>query len=1133
MKSLSRVILINWYLFEQEQWDIRGHVALLGKNGSGKSSFLDALQLVLLGGNKQDWNPNAKASESSGDRNIRGYALGLVKDESAIGNSTQYQPREDALTRIVLVFEDHETGECCSIGTAITASRSDPQEHFEGFFILQGQALELSDLIDEQAEASYALPYDRLKALFLSNSKMGLESNEQDRDVYFFDHEPKKFVEQMLRSLGDSRHPPSPEKFVRAFKQSIKLSGITGSVSDFVKQSILDSSPINLSMMRAQIESLNNKKKAVQVAKEQQAILEEIDKDLNRAVEAGKRHIALQWCAAELNFYANDAHINDLAEELTALASKLSTTKQELAGTKKSLKQARDEQLELTGLINSDNSQSKKTQLSQERDNHIEAENRILTTIRNILDAIRGGAEVLKYKNHVDPTLTQEITQVIQTIEEAGTLWRDEVSVIESSVSRISTTMPAAIKTLETRRDILLLERNETREQLERIQAQLDRLNAGKSNLHSDTIALIEVLAEHGIPATPVCELVEVTDTHWQPAIEAYLKKNTEALVVNQDYSQKAIDIYRRLKRHKHLQAIIVDGHKASRLRIDRVEGTAAALIRGEDTIAVNFVQNLLSGIELHEDTKSILKAKRALGADGSFQSSAAFTKLKLPEFPILGRGAREGQISYLNTQSTRWTHTLVEQDKQFYSSEKTIKALNAYLVRLDGNRGLQQWVNELGETEDHIRSLNDKIDAIDTSHLGQYVERKNQLEKQITEWDNRKDDLIGNRSTMRSEFKQKNGERTRLRGIDKSLSEARQKWTEHRSFDPQLADKLYAELEEEYPLDTLASYEEAIKRCHEKKELADATRRSKEEKGKLAFAEYVARYPDNILAGTPASLEGYASEVALRLRNIIEIGLPEREGEVNDAFYKLTHAIRTDLAIKLRGQISEMKRRFTELNKELNDRPFSANQKYRFHYARLDEYQDFLQFVENVDSETVANVDSLFDESIYINDVIQTILDDNNGDQLGDYRNYYSFDILIKDTESGIEEMFSRTKGKDSGGEYMTPFYVAMGASMAGAYRFETRDDGKVESGIALFPSDEAFKNMDYANTNQAAEYLKSIGLQLFVAAPDSAEPEFRTFADTVLFFIREGSTATISVDYVTPWAQGIIKDSFHGRVN
>ena len=103
----------------------------------------------------------------------------------------------------------------------------------------------------------------------------------------------------------------------------------------------------------------------------------------------------------------------------------------------------------------------------------------------------------------------------------------------------------------------------------------------------------------------------------------------------------------------------------------------------------------------------------------------------------------------------------------------------------------------------------------------------------------------------------------------------------------------------------------------------------------------------------------------------------------------------------------------------------------------------------------------------------------------------------------------------------------------MCGSYRFETRDDGSIESGIALFPSDEAFKNMDYANTNQAAEYLKSIGLQLFVAAPDSAEPEFRTFSDTILFFIREGSTATISVDYVTPWAQGMIKDSFNGGVN
>ena len=218
------------------------------------------------------------------------------------------------------------------------------------------------------------------------------------------------------------------------------------------------------------------------------------------------------------------------------------------------------------------------------------------------------------------------------------------------------------------------------------------------------------------------------------------------------------------------------------------------------------------------------------------------------------------------------------------------------------------------------------------------------------------------------------------------------------------------------------------------------------------------------------------------------------------------------------------MKRRLSEMNRELSERPFSSNQKYEFTYRRLDEYSEFLHFIEQANVDTINNTDSLFDEYSHIDDWITNMLDAETGDILGDYRNYFHFDIAIKDEEAGITEMLSRKAGSASGGENITPFYVAMGASLASAYRLDRQPDGKVHGGVSLYLADEAFGKMDRTNTVQAAGYLESIGLQLFLAAPDDAEPRLREVVDTVMFFIREGAQAVIEIDYVKPKARELL---------
>ena len=80
MKQLNRIIMVNWYVLGAVEIPIKGNVAVVGPNGSGKSSLLDAIQTVLMGGNKRHLSFNASAGEKS-ERSLRTYCLGFLDDD--------------------------------------------------------------------------------------------------------------------------------------------------------------------------------------------------------------------------------------------------------------------------------------------------------------------------------------------------------------------------------------------------------------------------------------------------------------------------------------------------------------------------------------------------------------------------------------------------------------------------------------------------------------------------------------------------------------------------------------------------------------------------------------------------------------------------------------------------------------------------------------------------------------------------------------------------------------------------------------------------------------------------------------------------------------------------------------------
>lgn len=1119
MKLLSRIIFVNWYLFEANEWMIKGNTALLGQNGAGKSSFIDAIQYVMLGGSRRDWRPNAKAPDSKSKRDIRGYALGIVKDEDSVQESAkavaEFEPRNDALTRIVLVFRDEESNEPTTIGCAISARRDEKNEEVEGFFVVEGIELTLNDfLVHENESASVPKSFAGIKELIKDRGLPGRH--------FLFGREPDRFVTQMLHSLTNKEHPASAEKFRRAFKQSVTMTKLDGSVSDFVKNSILEAEPLDIEKTLQSRESWRKKLQAVRETNDQIQTLSEITQLFGDAQSKLVRAAAYEWCVAEL--LCNQAiqeleGLQDQMEKQWQLVREARSRRKALVSRYGELSEARDA---LRLALDSDKNEA--TVKSLEGD--LAAINSRITRDRDDLNELKGvltASDTLAlHANRYSAEMQGIANELGKHAQDCAGEWPLYPEKLDQAIQQCTQRLdPEYESVLNDSYDASrLLEA--TKKAVQELQGQLQSIEQHGVSLTDDTQLLIRLLAEQGIEARPICELIEVSEPRWQPAIEAFLGLQTQALIVPPAQAQKAVSIYRALKKDG-TKAILVNTFKVQSWKDDAKPGTAATLIRGDDALAIAYLTRLLGNVDLVEETRDLMHRNRAITPDGMSLSQGAFRKMRLPKYPQLGKAAVEQTIERLKREIVRGDKEAREQDRELADIKAAAKALLDYKVMIThAPSAVRLKHNILGLTR-RGDELSAQIEAIDLSATDDLRRELEEVSRKLSEVGGERDKALKDIERARANSSSFNRQRRATRDSLKRLDGNRKAIRERPGFDGEVANEILAKIEEESALSTADDFHAAVESCQnrQKSSASAAANRFGDGKQKLAVynlqhsAEQIELPEDTDLR----NLEGIAEPVKDYLVHLEGIGIHTRMEEVEDAKARLDRLIREDLAIRLRNQINRMRARFDHVNRELRDRPFSSEQTYHFRYEPKREFEDFLRYVKQANEITVANVGSLFDEEPpEVQQVLDLMDSDNKEDAelVRDYRNYFVFDIEIIDSKYGIRERLSRRIGSNSGGEQRTPFYVAMGASMASAYRIERDEQGRLEGGLCLVLADEAFQNMDEANTFQAADYLRSIGLQCFFVGPDEAEPRMSAVADTVMYFIRDGAAVTVDVNFI-----------------
>jgi len=151
----------------------------------------------------------------------------------------------------------------------------------------------------------------------------------------------------------------------------------------------------------------------------------------------------------------------------------------------------------------------------------------------------------------------------------------------------------------------------------------------------------------------------------------------------------------------------------------------------------------------------------------------------------------------------------------------------------------------------------------------------------------------------------------------------------------------------------------------------------------------------------------------------------------------------------------------------------------------------------------------------------------DKANNPLEDYRLLFNFDLEIRVGDKKVDSL-SKRLGVGSNGEHLVPFYVIAGASLANAYRLKA---GEPHEGTAVMIIDEAFHGFDAQNAYVTAQFLRSLGLQLVMAAPDADVGKLVPVLDSYYDLDRFGSDVFTSEVIVKEDARRLLETDMPSR--
>ncbi|RDE25265.1 hypothetical protein DV711_06860 [Motiliproteus coralliicola] len=1117
MKLLNKIVLVNWYVLGAVEIPIRGNVAIVGPNGSGKSSLLDAIQTVMVGGNKRYLSFNASAGQKS-ERSLRTYCLGFLDDTSTGGKGKL--AREDSITYLALEFKDEDSGQIDTVGLAISASLASPDEEVEGRFILPHTSVTLDDFTTQANGGRIPRAWTDVR-----------DHLRQRCPTMTLEKRTSRFLKEMMALLSyDSNLPVDEDKFLKNFRNAIKFTPID-SPTRFVREYVLDQKLVQVGDFR---KSLEEYRAMEQKTKEVSARIDELTKvqELCGGVKRNARNaVEYEWVVHESRFEAADLKKESVEEKLEteqekaeALEIESDRLEKELNGLMQALADTRAE-------LNNTDSAGRIKELELKIDAKQHELSVVSDKIQEIYSLLRSTVNFAKHENSLPDNFVEVVKEAVELWREGENLlegsWPQQPMAVDNCLEQLKKQIDGVRLEVSRRFEGSVIELNAMRDQLKGQQGAIEQLKQGHAPLKRNTRELMRLLEEYGIESTPLCELTEINDDHWRTAIESFLGNRREALIVDPNRVKDAITLYRR--RARHLKGCRIVNTTTSERWLDRAKkGSLAEYVDCENKHALAYINRTLGGVMAVETEAELLRQERAITPDCMLQTEGSTTAIH-EQAPMMGIRQREQQLQRQDQDFEQLQRKFSQQEQQ----HRSLDTLKDSLIRLTASlTGVQ-------ESTYSLANQREMVDAELSGYRQAIQDLRNQddsgLQNKLTE-------LVESQKTTQTEHQNVLEQLKKLRTtlikreaslevLDSELEEHahnRSKCEERAEFNADSAQEKRDYLEESCNGELERITFDAARKAQNELTLVEKKKNSVRD----AVAQYKAKYHgsgashqelDNI--SPDSSHDELEAFVAATVTALNDTELAHYTKKSERARIEAETAFRSDFVAHLNDQIDKIKELIKELNNHLKRRPFHAEM-YSFTMNPNPELKEILKLVETYSRLDQANAGGLFDTTLAednphreaLEKIHAVLKDEGESSILQDYRNFYNFELVIKDLDGNIKTNLSQRIKTGSGGEHQVPFYVAIAAGMGATYRIKQAMDGKPLGGISLSMFDEAFNKLDAENTQTSLGFMGDLGLQTLIAAPDDKYSLMAATMDTVINVCRAGAVVDLDVEFPTP---------------
>ena len=1056
-KTLTKLRLVNWHYFGNETITFKGVNLFSGENGAGKSTILDAIQLVLTT-NSRKFN---LAANTDSKRTLKSYVRGKTGEE---GN--EYIRSGAVISYIALEVYEEAKQRYFVLGAKFDSPdmESDVKRKW---FCEEGTLDQLSFITDNKPSRDEQFKNNGRRVSFIQQTSVA-----KDKFRVRLGHLQDNFFELIAKSL--------------AFKPM-------KDVKSFVSQFILPERSVDIEALRENIRNL----------KEMQLVVEEVKRHVNDLEEIQGVHEEMLHIDEQILVIDILIRIADYEANMNSINEKQRQTELEELDISKCTKAADALSYDIENL--SERCADIKSALNSGENVFI------INALKNEIAGKRKDRDNLSDDIRKLKEQMKRIRSALTCVSRYSAIDAGALSLIEDSSSDIKAVIRAVSQTERAFReayDSIYFESSRStaelislKKELERLSGEIKALEHNKITYNSNVTALKDAIerefSARGIPseARILADLLEITDSSWQNAVEGYLNTQRFYIIVEPQYYDIAAEVYDRNKSRIHTAAIV----NTAKLDIDAKadDDSLANVVTSENRYARAYVHSLLGKVAMCESVSQLKEHSTAITRGCMLYKGNALRKInpEIYRLPYIGKYALAQQLKLKKAEHAEISakHSELSQRKEAYETEleivkkcnfemlkdvidapsnfklivDEIKTLEAKLKDAENDPSYLELKMELERIDAQLRDRRKKLDAINNSITRANFE-KDRLEKEI--------------ELLKSETAQAKAQITEMSaGNEDALADAKKKYREHKK--TKSADTIFSN--------------------YQPRQTALKNRRSNIT---IRLNQLQAKYKNGDLGTGEDMMPAYIKEYnALAKHDLISY-----EEKLRSITNNCETEFRESFLAKMRENIENAIYLFKELNKTLKPIYYGSDS-YRFDWSpdkkkkRLYEMimsdfnlSGYNLFSTQFDEEYHDEMDELFSK---------LMVSDINGDDVireyTDYRGYLDYDIDIV-SRDGKTQKFSKTYREKSGGETQTPYYVAIAASFVQMY--------SIGESIRIIMLDEAFDKMDEDRIESMIRFFTEQGLQVILAAPTSRLELIGEHSDNIIMIYTDSKHNSFS---------------------